>query len=69
MTNPAVKKRPRNYGRYLCETLGFDETTYDRSDNRYRIRCSQCEALCINGTPCHERGCPHEVKRPQGWQG
>lgn len=35
--------------------LGFDETTADA------VRCSQCEAVCINGTACHERGCPNET--------
>jgi hypothetical protein len=24
-----------------------------------RVRCSQCEAMTINGTPAHEMGCPH----------
>jgi len=40
--------------------LGFDKTTYDRSTGCYDVRCSQCEALVLNGTPCHERGCPNE---------
>lgn len=22
------------------------------------MRCDQCEALCVNGVPCHETGCP-----------
>jgi hypothetical protein len=26
---------------------------------RYRISCDQCEALVINGVPCHEHGCPN----------
>lgn len=42
---------------------GFDESYYDRSDGRYRVRCSQCQALVINGVPCHERGCPNNRKR------
>jgi hypothetical protein len=42
--------------------LGFDLTKYDRSDNTYHVRCSQCEATVINGVPCHERGCPNEHK-------
>ena len=25
----------------------------------WRVRCSQCEAACINGVPCHETGCPN----------
>jgi hypothetical protein len=23
-----------------------------------RVHCDQCEAICINGVPCHETGCP-----------
>lgn len=25
----------------------------------YRVKCDQCEALVINGVPCHEQGCPN----------
>ncbi len=25
--------------------------------------CDQCEALAINGHPCHEHGCPNERKQ------
>lgn len=39
--------------------LGFDRTTNVPFTKEYRIRCSQCEALVINGTPCHEAGCPN----------
>lgn len=39
---------------------GFDLTKYDRSERAYRVRCSQCEALVINGVACHERGCPND---------
>ena len=24
-----------------------------------RVSCTQCEALVINGVPCHETGCPN----------
>lgn len=27
--------------------------------NARRPRCSQCEVLVINNTPCHETGCPN----------
>lgn len=45
--------------------LGFDrsipaEGTVPVS---YTVRCSQCEALVICGTPCHEPGCPNERHR------
>ena len=39
---------------------GFDESYYDRKERALRVRCSQCQALVIQGLPCHERGCPHE---------
>lgn len=53
------KKKKKNLGPWL-RGLGFDESTYNRSDNSWRVRCSQCEALCINGYPTHETGCPNQ---------
>ena len=41
---------------------GFDASKYDPSDQSWRVRCSQCEALVINGVPCHELGCPNFVR-------
>ena len=41
--------------------LGFDATTTPR-----RPRCSQCEAACINGIPCHETGCPNTMHECRG---
>lgn len=41
---------------------GFDRSEYDRSSGRHRVRCSQCEALVINGIACHESGCPNEKR-------
>ena len=47
--------------------LGFDDSVYDRSSGYWRVRCSQCQALTINGVPCHERGCVNDdVKRKAG---
>ncbi len=40
---------------------GFDESR--RSGESYRVRCSQCEALVINGIPAHEQGCPNGRRR------
>lgn len=40
---------------------GFDESTRDGKYNR--VKCSQCEALVIMGTPTHERGCPNQPRR------
>lgn len=31
-----------------------------------RVRCSQCEALVINGVPAHEAGCPNTVHECRG---
>jgi hypothetical protein len=27
------------------------------------VNCDQCQMLSINGTPCHETGCPNQGKR------
>lgn len=38
---------------------GFDQS---EDDGEYcRVRCGRCEALVINGTPCHESGCPNQM--------
>lgn len=52
-----TKKRVR-IGEHL-RRRGFDLTRYDRSTGYYSPRCSQCEAIVINGVACHERGCPN----------
>ena len=41
---------------------GFDLCTVDEDDGYIRVRCSQCEALCINGVACHETGCVNTVR-------
>lgn len=41
---------------------GFDKSEKVRGETRWRVRCSQCRACTINGTPCHERGCPNEKR-------
>jgi len=41
---------------------GFDNSYFNRSTSVYRVQCSQCEALAINGVACHETGCPNIVK-------
>ena len=42
--------------------LGFD-SSYERDDEpgQYKVRCSQCDALVIQGLPTHERGCPNRT--------
>ncbi len=37
---------------------GFDRSTQVRP-GRIRVSCSQCAAVAVNGTPCHETGCPN----------
>ena len=43
----------------MYHALGFDRTENVLFTSRYRIRCSQCEALVINGVACHETRCPN----------
>jgi hypothetical protein len=50
---------------YYRDSLGFDDATHVPGTRRYRIRCSQCAALVINGIPCHERGCPNEPRETE----
>ena len=39
---------------------GFDQSYYSRQAQRWVVKCSQCAAMIINGTPCHEQGCPNQ---------
>lgn len=48
---------------------GFDNSRISYADDDeqidgVRVRCSQCEALTINGIACHETGCPNAAERP-----
>ncbi len=45
---------------------GFDLTEYDRGRRQVRVKCSQCCVTVLMGTPCHERGCRHEMKGCDG---
>lgn len=48
---------------------GFDKSYISLEDGvSVRIRCSQCDALVIQGVPCHETGCPNERKARQAAQ-
>jgi hypothetical protein len=43
--------------------LGFDKSS--GGEGSLCVRCSQCEAMVIQGVPTHETGCPnakHECK-------
>ena len=52
--------KPESGGAKLAAKLrrqGFDKSC---ANGRYASpRCSQCEALVINGVACHEVGCPN----------
>lgn len=39
--------------------LGFDLAAHVPFTKNYKVACSQCEALAINGHACHETGCPN----------
>jgi len=49
----------------LRTTLGFDKA-HVVGRREVAVGCSQCEAVCINGTPCHETGCPNATKGCKG---
>lgn len=58
MEQTQQKKRSR-FGERL-RRAGFDLTTYDRSSGYYRVRCSQCQSMIVQGLAIHEKGCPNE---------
>jgi hypothetical protein len=45
---------------------GFDKSKHIPFTKHYRIGCSQCQALAVNGTATHERGCPNAVHECRG---
>lgn len=44
---------------------GFDNS-YWVEKGVYKVSCSQCEALAINGLPSHEHGCPNQKHECKG---
>lgn len=46
--------------------FGFTESSHIPFTRQYRVRCSSCNALVINGTPCHETGCPEAMHECNG---
>jgi len=46
--------------------LGFDRSRHVPFTKQYVAACSHCEALAIQGTPCHETGCPQAVHECRG---
>ncbi len=45
---------------------GFDLTKHVAFTKNFRVKCSQCEALVINGVACHETGCPNAKHECRG---
>jgi len=47
---------------------GFDKSTANgrKFGNPVSVACSQCQALVINGFPCHEAGCINERHECKG---
>ena len=52
--------------RVAADSADFVSEVFDDVNNeeeipagRQRVHCNQCEMLSINGTPCHEQGCPN----------
>jgi hypothetical protein len=57
-----MAKKP-SYGVRLRDELGFNLSSYNFSSDYYRVACSQCQALVINGVPCHETDCANDPHR------
>ena len=57
---PSKKRVKHKWTSAKLRALGFDQSYYDRAERIFLVRCSQCASVTIQGTPCHERGCPHE---------
>lgn len=45
---------------------GFDYSESTPFTSQYRVKCSACEALVINGAACHEAGCPQATHECNG---
>lgn len=46
----------------LLRERGFDSSYHIPFTKNFRVKCSQCEALVINGAATHENGCPNDTK-------
>lgn len=48
---------------------GFDDSEIDEDDPELiSVRCSQCQALVINGIASHELGCPNKKKQEREYE-
>ena len=55
-----TKRHDTRLVRSLVEQ-GFDRSFAELFRPGATVRCSRCDARTINGTPCHEHGCPNRV--------
>ena len=46
--------------------LGFDESKHVPFTTNYRVHCSACAALAVNGQPTHETGCERTMHECSG---
>jgi len=44
--------------------LGFDQS--DDGGGVMSVGCSSCAAICVNGVPVHEAGCPNAMHECRG---
>ena len=51
---------------YYRDALQFDRARHIPGTRQYRIQCSSCAALVVNGHPIHERGCPQDTRECSG---
>lgn len=56
-----VPEKADHIGRALRDG-GFDDSSYDSTEESWTVGCSQCLAAVINGMPTHEHGCPNKRK-------
>ena len=57
-----MSKSPEAKQAQALRDRGFDGSyvdTDDDGDKYVRLKCSQCQALAINGIATHEQGCPN----------
>lgn len=47
-------------------SLGFNDSYNIPFTSQYKVVCSQCNALCINGYPTHETGCSNSKYECKG---
>lgn len=48
------------------EQWGFDKCRKDSTGELITVGCTQCAAVCVNGVPVHETGCPNTMHECKG---